>query len=171
MAVMPKWSAFTHNGLLLCRLFIVLVWGCAELVGECIQGLVLLGNQWLLFVELGGFVNNALFHVPECVLVGKRPLRIFVCVLLFLLLCLWIRVSKRNPLIVCCVQAVQFYIRHMWALVCPCVSNIQYECKLFSAGVRKMWSWRGLLPALPNGAFHSPPFMWRYGDGEGGAGD
>lgn len=61
----------------------MLVWGCAELVGECIQGLVLLGNQWLLFVELGGFVNNALFHVPECVLVGKRPLRIFVCVLLF----------------------------------------------------------------------------------------
>lgn len=50
---------------------------------ECIQGLVLLGNQWLLFVELGGFVNNALFHVPECVPVGKRPLRNFVCVLIF----------------------------------------------------------------------------------------
>lgn len=28
-------------------------------MGECIQGLVLFGNQWLLFAELGGFVNNA----------------------------------------------------------------------------------------------------------------
>lgn len=52
-------------------------------MGECIQGLVLLGNQWLLFVELGGFVNNAPFYVPECVPVGKRPRRIFVCVLDF----------------------------------------------------------------------------------------
>lgn len=30
-------------------------------MAECIQGLVLLGNQQLLFVELGGFVNNAFF--------------------------------------------------------------------------------------------------------------
>lgn len=51
LAMMPKLQTFTHNGLLLCRLFIVLV-------AECIQGLVLLGNQWPLFVELRGFVNN-----------------------------------------------------------------------------------------------------------------
>lgn len=36
-----------------------------EPVGESIQGLVLFGNQWLLFVELGGFVNNAVFLTSQ----------------------------------------------------------------------------------------------------------
>lgn len=110
MAIMSKRWAFTHNGLLLCRLFIALLWGCAELVGECIQGLVLLGNQWLLFVELGGFVNNALFMSRSACLSANVPAEfLFVCWFFFFLcwLCLWIRVSEHNPLIVCHVQTVQ----------------------------------------------------------------
>lgn len=49
-------------------------------MGECIQGLVLLANQWLLFVELGGFVNNA-FLCPR--VRGCRqtsPLNFCLCV-------------------------------------------------------------------------------------------
>lgn len=61
-------------------LFIALLRGCAELVGECIQGLVLLGNQWLLFVELGGFVNNALFMSRSACLSANVPAEfLFVC--------------------------------------------------------------------------------------------
>lgn len=53
-------------------------------MGECIQGLVLFGNQRLLFAELGGFVNNAGgFHVPERVPAGKPPLTLFICVFVF----------------------------------------------------------------------------------------
>lgn len=119
MAIMPKLWAFTHNSLLLCRLFIVLVWGCAELVGECIQGLVLLGNQWLLFVELGGFVNNAFFMSQSACLSANVPSG-FLFVYCFVVVYVWIRVGEHNPLTVCCVQIDQSCIRHMWALVCVC---------------------------------------------------
>lgn len=67
IAIMPKLQALTHNGFLLCQLFIVLV-------GECIQGLVLLGNQWLLFVELGGLVNNTFFMSQSARLSTNVPL-------------------------------------------------------------------------------------------------
>lgn len=68
------------------------------MVGECIQGLVLLGNQWLLFVELGGFVNNALFMSRSACLSANVPAEFFVCVLIFFFfmpLCLRIRVSEQ----------------------------------------------------------------------------
>lgn len=72
-------------------------------MGECTQGLVLLGNQRLLFVELGGFVNNAFSMSPECVPAGKRPLThtqflfvgFFFLFVFFLMGCLWIRVIRR----------------------------------------------------------------------------
>lgn len=49
-------------------------------MGECIQGLVLLGNQWLLFVELGGFVNNAFFMSQSACLSANIPSGfLFVC--------------------------------------------------------------------------------------------
>lgn len=74
-----------------------------EPVGECIQGLVLFGNQWLLFVELGGFVNNAVFLTSQsaCLLAGV-PLAIFICVFLFfflfslLMVCLWIGCNQAH---------------------------------------------------------------------------
>lgn len=53
-------------------------------MGECIQGLVLLGNQWLLFVELGGFVNNALFMSRSACLSANVPAEfLFVCCIFF----------------------------------------------------------------------------------------
>lgn len=79
------------------------------MVGECIQGLVLLGNQWLLFVELGGFVNNALFMSRSACLSANVPAEFFVCVLnFFSWRCVYGSGSvSNNPLIVCHVQMLQ----------------------------------------------------------------
>lgn len=80
-------------------------------MGECIQGLVLLGNQWLLFVELGGFVNNAFFMSQSACLSANVPSEfLFVCCFV---VGVWIRVGEHNPPIVCRVQVDQFYIGHM----------------------------------------------------------
>lgn len=79
------------------------------MVGECIQGLVLLGNQWLLFVELGGFVNNALFMSRSACLSANVPAEFFVCVLnFFSCRCVYGSGSvSNNPLIVCHVEMLQ----------------------------------------------------------------
>lgn len=60
-------------------------------MGECIQGLVLLGNQRLLFVELGGFVDNAFFMSLSVRLLASVP-SVFICV--FLMGCLWIGIIR-----------------------------------------------------------------------------
>lgn len=46
-------------------------------MGECIQGLLLLGNQQLLFVEPGGFVNNAFFMSLSVRLLASVPSQFF----------------------------------------------------------------------------------------------
>lgn len=82
-------------------------------MGECIQGLVLLGNQWLLFVELGGFVNNAFFMSQSACLSANVPSGfLFVCCFVVGVV-LWTAVGEHNPLFVCRVQAEQFYLRSM----------------------------------------------------------
>lgn len=53
-------------------------------MGECIQGLLLLANQQLLFAELGGFVNNAFFMSPSMRLLASFPSQ-FSFVLFFFL--------------------------------------------------------------------------------------
>lgn len=56
-----------------------------EPVGECIQGLVLFRNQWLLFVELGGFVNNAVFLASQSAcLLASVPSQFLFAFLFFL---------------------------------------------------------------------------------------
>lgn len=78
-------------------------------MGECIQGLVLLGNQWLLFVELGGFVNNAFFMSQSACLSANVPSEfLFVCGFV-VGLSMWIRVGEHNPLIVCHIQIDPFF--------------------------------------------------------------
>lgn len=94
--MMPKlWAFYAQWPFVVRVIYCAAVKLCRELVGECIQGLVLLGNQWLVFVELGGFANNALFYGSECLPVGQCPLANFVCAL-FCCLCEWNGVSKRN---------------------------------------------------------------------------
>lgn len=97
IAIMPKLQALTHNGFLLCQLFIVLV-------GECIQGLVLLGNQWLLFVELGGLVNNTFFMSQSARLSTNVPLEfLFVWFFFFwFFFVMFMDWSEHNPLCVPC---------------------------------------------------------------------
>ena len=54
--------------------------GCLGQLGEHDQGLALLWSRWLLFVELGRFVNNTVIYVSVCMPIGTCPLGIYVCV-------------------------------------------------------------------------------------------
>lgn len=77
-------------------------------MGECIQGLLLLGNQQLLFVELGGFVNNAFFMSLSVRLLASVPSQFFDVVFFFFLMgCLWIGVIRR---IIVCQRPCSFFI-------------------------------------------------------------
>lgn len=77
-------------------------------MAECIQGLVLLGNQQLLFVELGGFVNNAFFMSLSVRLLAGFPSQ-FLFVFFFFDGCLWFGVIRR--IIVC--QPPSSFISHV----------------------------------------------------------
>lgn len=83
-------------------------------MSECIQGLVLLGNQWLLFVELGGFVNNAFFMSQSACLSANVPSEfLFVCCFVVGMFVCGSGSVNITLLIVCHVQADGFYIRYM----------------------------------------------------------
>lgn len=64
-------------------------------MGECIQGLLLLANQQLLFAELGGFVNNAFFMSPSMRLLASFPSQFSFVLFFFWMGCLWIGVIRR----------------------------------------------------------------------------
>lgn len=133
--------------------------------GVCIQGLVLLVNQWLLFVELVGFVNNAFFMSQSACLSANVPSEFLFVWFCCWFVCMWIRVSEHNPLIVRHVQIEQFYIRRMWAFVWVFVTySMSTNYLVVVCG--KSWAERGLLAVFPNGAFHSPAIhvtvWWRW---------
>lgn len=97
--------AFCCTGYLLCWCEVV----------QSIQGLVLLGNQWLLFVVLGGFANNAFFMSHSACMSANVPSQFLLvcCFVVGVLVWVWIWVGEHNPLIVCHVHEDPFCIRYM----------------------------------------------------------
>lgn len=88
------------------------------------------------------------FYVPECVPVGKRPLRIFVCGPF----CLCALATANITSLLCISSHVSIRV---------CVSPIYSTGKLLSVDVWKVVEPKGfILPTPANGAFFSlPAFM------------